>query len=134
MQILTLDPPITVGDRTFVRYLDGHTYEDANGATLYSGANTPSEADAADCVENPRTPPAPAPAPHRILKDTIVQRVKAAAKLPELRGLIAVLDEDMRFEWDNSTWFSSDNSLLIEGLKSAHLDPAVILAPDPLAP
>jgi len=51
---------ITAGGREFVRWIEGHTYEDASGATVYSGAAEPSESDLADCIANPRTLPAPA--------------------------------------------------------------------------
>ncbi|MBC8011460.1 MAG: hypothetical protein H7067_15355 [Burkholderiales bacterium] len=79
----------------------------------------------------------PAPAAvvvHRILKDTLIQRVKAANKLAGLRAMIASLDDDARFEWDNSSWFSSDNALIVGGVAALQLEAAVILAADPLAP
>ncbi|HSI08837.1 MAG TPA: hypothetical protein VK985_09600 [Rariglobus sp.] len=80
------------------------------------------------------TPPVP-PAPvHRILKDTLIQRVKAANKLADLRAMINALDADARFEWDNSSWFSSDNAMIVQGVTALGLTPATLLAADPLAP
>jgi hypothetical protein len=55
-----ISPSIFVGLREFVRFIEGHTYEDTHGATVYSGATEPSQADAEDCLTNPRTLPAPA--------------------------------------------------------------------------
>lgn len=128
-----LDPPITVGDITLLRYAEG-SYEDNQGRTYYSGVEIPTAEDAAIVVVTPRTPPAPPAAPHRILKDTIIQRVKAANKLADLRTMITGLDADSRFEWDNSSWFHSNNALLVGGVQTLGLDPATILAADPLAP
>ncbi len=125
--------PRTVGEVQIVAW-DGFSYVTATGRTYWSGASTPSAADLDDALATPRTQPAPPVAPHRILKDTIIQRVKAANKLAELRAIIAGLDADARFEWDNSSWFSSNNALLLGGVQGLGLDPAVILAPDPLAP
>lgn len=48
---------ITVGNIHLVRWLDGQTYESDVGATYYSGATEPDSEDAADCIQNPRTPP-----------------------------------------------------------------------------
>lgn len=79
-------------------------------------------------------PPVPDVAPHRVLKDTIIQRVKTAGKLAQLRAMIETLDADQRFEWDNSSWFHSNNAVLVDGITSLELDSLVILAPDPLAP
>lgn len=56
MTILDLTPPLVVGDTVLVRWIDGHTYETATGATIYSGAAGPSQADAADCIASPRAP------------------------------------------------------------------------------
>jgi hypothetical protein len=92
----------------------------------------PSDATLATAIVAPE--PAPAVVVHRILKDTLIQRVKAAGKLTELRGMIAGLDDDHRFEWDNSSWFSSDNAFITGGVTALGLDAAVILAADPLAP
>lgn len=91
----------------------------------------PSDATLIDAIENPPTPPV---TPHRVLKDTIVQRVKAAGKLADLAALIASLPSDQRFEFDQSTWFHSDNANLLGASAALGLDAAVILAPDPLAP
>lgn len=78
--------------------------------------------------------PEPPPAPRRVLKDTIVQRIKAHGKLSDLAALVATLTPEQRFEFDHSTWFSSDNALIVGGVQALGLDPADILAADPLAP
>jgi hypothetical protein len=83
----------------------------------------------------PPPPPPAAPAPVcRVLKDTILLRVKAAGKLGALRQAVASLGEDDRFFWDNSSWFSSDNALVRGGLFAIGCDPEEVLAPDDLAP
>jgi hypothetical protein len=79
-------------------------------------------------------PPAPLVAVYRVLKDTIVLRIKAAGKLSQLRQVVASLNDDQKFEWDSATWFSSDNPLIISGIQAIGLDPSAILARDPLAP
>lgn len=67
MTITDIAPPIVVGPLSLVRWIEGHTYESDTGATIYSGAAEPSQADAADCIQNPRTLPAePPPVPHQI--------------------------------------------------------------------
>lgn len=53
--------PLTVGDVVIVAW-DGYSYVDELGRTHWSGAAEPSEADAADAIGNPRTPPLPVPA------------------------------------------------------------------------
>lgn len=85
----------------------------------------------------PHTPEPPAPvtpARYQVLKDTILQRIKAAGKLADLRQAINSLDEDTRFEWDNSSWFHNDNPLIVSGVTGIGLITEEILAPDPLAP
>jgi hypothetical protein len=59
---------ITAGDRELVRWLvQDLAYEDNSGATYYSGAAEPSQADAEDCIATPRTlPPEPVPVPVQI--------------------------------------------------------------------
>ncbi|MDP1581508.1 MAG: hypothetical protein Q8M02_14645 [Candidatus Didemnitutus sp.] len=52
--------PFEVGAVTVTDF-DGFSYVDANGRTYWSGVAEPSEADAFDCVTNPRTPPVPVP-------------------------------------------------------------------------
>lgn len=88
MTILELDPPLSVAGRTLVRYLDGHTYESAGGATYYSGAAEPSAEDAADCLATPRTPPAAAPALPAVLP---AWRIHAIAKLHGLAATITTI-------------------------------------------
>jgi hypothetical protein len=80
------------------------------------------------------TIPPPAAEPHHVLKDTIIQRIKAAGKLSDMAYLVSQLQADQKFEFDHSTWFHSDNPLIVAGIQQLELDPSVILAPDPLAP
>jgi hypothetical protein len=96
------------------------TYPDISDATLVAAITTP----AAE----------PAPAPWRVLKDTIILRVKAAGKLAQLSQLIASLPAADQFEFTHSTWFSSNNPQLVGAAGALGLDPSVILARDPLAP
>jgi len=77
----------------------------------------------------PNTDPA-----YRILKDTIIQRIKSAGALDGLMGLYATLTPAQQFEFTQSTWFHSDNALIVGGVQALGLDAATILAPDPLAP
>lgn len=106
----------------------GGEYFCADPAPSLAGAPA---AIAAHCA---KPPPAPEPPVYRVLKDTIVLRVKEAGKLTQLRQVITSLTEDQRFEWDNASWFSSTNPLIVQGVQSIGLDPAIILARDPLAP
>lgn len=92
----------------------------------------PSDATLKAAIENPPAPPTPAP--HRVLKDTIILRVKSAGKLSDLATLIGTLSAADQFEFTHSTWFHSDNTQLIGAATALGLDPAAILAPDPLAP
>lgn len=85
-------------------------------------------------AKNPPAPVVPIVQPHRVLKDTIMLRIEAAGKLEGFMAVINSLDAVQRFKWDQSSWFLSDNPLVVAGVIRLELDPAVILAPDPLAP
>lgn len=52
---IEIDPPYQINNITIVRYLE-FSYEDSLGRTYYSGAESPSEEDCVDCLENKRTP------------------------------------------------------------------------------
>jgi hypothetical protein len=74
-------------------------------------------------------------AARRVTKDALVQRLKAAGHLRTLRSIIAGLDDDTRFEWESSAWFSVDNPIIAQGIAQIPgLDAAAILADDPDAP
>ena len=78
--------------------------------------------------------PAPPAAPYPILKDTIVQRMKSAGLLGNLAAMVGSLPPEDRFEFDQSSWFSSTNPRIRYGITACGGDPSIILAPDPLAP
>jgi hypothetical protein len=92
----------------------------------------PTDAAIAAHIASELAKPPPAAPVYRVLKDTIVQRVKTAGKLTQLAAMIAALPADQKFEFDQSNWFSSNNALLVGGCTQLGLDPAQILAPDPL--
>jgi hypothetical protein len=74
-------------------------------------------------------------AARRITKDALIQRLKKAGHLRTVRQIIAGLDDDTRFEWESSAWFSVDNPIIAQGIAQIPgIDPAVILAEDPDAP
>ena len=135
MQSLDLTPSFTIGDRTFLRYIEGHTYEDTAGATLYSGADEPSAEDAEDCIQNPRTPPAPPPEPRELSKLILTRRLRAMGKED---AFWAVLDASpvLRREWLSSQVVRTDDPMftaIAEDLKVAiglsDVDFAALLAP-----
>jgi hypothetical protein len=68
-----------------------------------------------------------------VLKDTIVQRMKAVGLLSNLAGMVETLSKEDRFEFDNSSWFASNNPRIAAGISECGGDPIVILAFDPLA-
>ena len=73
------------------------------------------------------------PQPWRVTKDTIIGRVSAEGKLPQVMAALASQSQEDQFVWANSAWFWSNNATL-RGL-CAHpaigLDADVVLAPDP---
>jgi hypothetical protein len=71
--------------------------------------------------------------PFRVLKDTLVQRLKAKGKLKGLAKLLSQLPEDQQFEFDHSIWFSSESPEISGALEMLGEDPKEILAFDPLA-
>ncbi len=88
-------------------------------------------ADIAHAIANP--PAAPAPAPHRVLKDTLWMRIKAAGKQPAAVAAITSLPTSQRLDWDAQSWFWSDNDAIRLVCESLGVDPADALAFDPLA-
>jgi hypothetical protein len=75
----------------------------------------------------------PAESRWRVSKDTIIGRVSAAGKLPQVMAALAAQPQEDQFVWANSAWFWSNNATL-RGL-CAHpaigLDADAVLAPDP---
>ena len=69
----------------------------------------------------------------RVLKDTIITRMKADGILDNLISIVDTLGTADRFEWDNSIWFSNENPKIIGGVTACGGDPAKILAYDALA-
>jgi hypothetical protein len=110
---------------------DGNPVDSGGSIGRLAEGVEPTDANLAAAIASPAPDPLPV---HRVLKDTIIQRVKAAGKLPQLRTVIDTLDADQRFEWDNSSWFSSNNPLLLAGMATLELNASDILAFDPLAP
>jgi hypothetical protein len=70
--------------------------------------------------------------PFRVLKDTLIQRFKAADKLADLMALLDSLPAQARFEFDQSAWFSAESPEIVGAVMALGLDPAVILDFDPL--
>lgn len=83
----------------------------------------------AGCEIIEATPPASWP----ILKDTIVVRMKAQGLLSNLAAMVETLSKEDRFEFDNSSWFSSNNPRIAAGISACGGDPISVLAFDPLA-
>jgi len=71
--------------------------------------------------------------PHRVLKDTIIQRLKGKEKLESLAYLIQSLPTTAQFEFLHSTWFSSESPEIVGAVQALSEDPHEILAFDPLA-
>ena len=71
--------------------------------------------------------------PHRVLKDTILQRLKAKGKLAGLSYLISTLPAEMQFEFTHSTWFSSESPEIVGAVQALNDDVSEILGYDPLA-
>jgi len=94
---IAIDPAITVGAREFVRFIEGHTYEDSHGATIYSGAAEPSREDAEDCVANPRTPAsAPAPVPAEVPMWAIRAVLDLEGLTPSINVILAQIPEPQK--------------------------------------
>ena len=68
-----------------------------------------------------------------ILKDTIVQRMKAAGLLENLAAMVNTLPTVDRFEFDQSSWFSSSNPRIRGGIAACGGDVDTVLALDPMA-
>lgn len=74
----------------------------------------------------------PAPESWPVLKDTIVQRMKAQGLLLNLAAMVGTLSAEDRFEFDQSSWFSGSNPRIRAGIVACGGDPVSILAFDPL--
>ena len=68
-----------------------------------------------------------------VLKDTIVQRMKAQGLLANLAAMVGSLPTEDRFEFDQSSWFASSNPRIRGGITACGGDPDTILAFDPMA-
>jgi hypothetical protein len=112
---------------------DGHARFLVPGCSAVFGCAASDETLAADIRAYIAAPQRPAAAPHRVLKDTIVLRVKAAGKLSEFMAMVESMPAAERFEYDQYSWFSSDNPQMRVGLQAIGLSPDSILSPDPLA-
>jgi hypothetical protein len=94
---ITIDPLIVVGAREFVRFIEGHTYEDTHGATVYSGDEMPSQEDAEDCIASPRTPPAvPAPVPAEVPMWAIRAVLDLEGLTPAINAILAQIPEPQK--------------------------------------
>ena len=69
----------------------------------------------------------------RVLKDTIITRMKDAGLLDNIIAMVGTLDAVDKFEWDNSIWFSNENPKIIGAVIACGGDPVKILAYDALA-
>ena len=68
--------------------------------------------------------------PWRVSKDTIITRVRAAHKLPEVIVTLATQPAEEQFVWDHSAWFWSTNATLRGLCTHLQMDPDAILARD----
>lgn len=96
---------------------DGFSYVDTSGRTYWSGAAEPSEADALDAVQTPRTPPAPVPAV--VARSQFVIAARRVLGLTEggIYALISQLPEGEQREtardlWENARKFRRDNTFI----------------------
>lgn len=136
---LALLPPYEVAGIGTVEAHEGDTYcVRVPGGALHgyrSAGGTPSEAlAAAEIAAAIANPPAFPAARHRVLKDTLWMRIKAAGKQAEAVAAISSLPLSQRLDWDSQSWFWSDNDAIRLVCESLGVDPAEALAVDPLAP
>jgi hypothetical protein len=106
---------------------------DAEAAPLHAEiARLTAEKEALEAAEAARIAALP-PEPWRVSKDTIIGRVLAEGKLPQVMASLAAQPQEDQFVWANSAWFWSNN-VTLRGL-CAHpaisLDADAVLAPDP---
>ena len=106
MDSIELTPPLVVGDITLVRWIEGHTYETSTGATIYSGAEEPSQADAEECIQNPRTLPIPTP-------------VRELSKL-DLKARLDLLGKWAAFKAALEALGAWDDFVLAAGIRTDH--------------
>jgi hypothetical protein len=96
---------------------DGFSYVDRAGRTYWSGAAEPSEADALDAVQTPRTPPAPVPQVISRAEFIIAARRVIGLTEGAVFALISMLPageqrETARDLWENAREFRRDNTFI----------------------
>ena len=69
----------------------------------------------------------------RVLKDTIIARMKDAGLLDNIIAMVGTLGTEDKFEWDNSIWFSNENPKIVGSVIACGGNPTEILAYDALA-
>ena len=70
------------------------------------------------------------PQPWRVSKDTLISRVLAAGKLPEVMAALAQQTAEQQFVFEHSAWFWSTNATLRGLCIALGMDPDAILARD----
>jgi hypothetical protein len=70
------------------------------------------------------------PPPWRVSKDTLISRVLAAGKLPEVMAALASQTAEQQFVFEHSAWFWSTNPTLRGLCTALGMDPDAILARD----
>ena len=70
------------------------------------------------------------PRPWRVSKDTLISRVLAAGKLPEVMAALASQTPEQQFVFEHSAWFWSTNATLRGLCTALGMDPDAILARD----
>jgi hypothetical protein len=119
-------------------------YRNSSGAFLgafdsqpQDGIEVPSAPQRADAVWNGSKwaePQEPSPPPHRILKLTIRQRLRAVDLESVADAARSQLPESDQHDWEDAWFIYSNDSRMISFLTAIGADPASILAPDPDAP
>lgn len=73
------------------------------------------------------------PRPWRVSKDTLISRVLAAGKLPQVMAALASQTAEQQFVFEHSAWFWSSNATLraLCAAPGLDMDPDEILARDP---
>ncbi len=70
------------------------------------------------------------PQPWRVSKDTLISRVLAVGKLPEVMAALAQQTAEQQFVFEHSAWFWSTNPTLRGLCTALGMDPDVIMARD----
>lgn len=71
------------------------------------------------------------PIKHRVGKGTIMDRIEASGKLPQVMAIFASQSAEDQFRWTNNPWFWSTNATLRGLCAHLGLDADALLAPDP---